>query len=129
MSEPPPAPRLRAAAERVGAFLGACGDGIAFVDNATSAINAVLRSIELAPGDEILVHDQAYGGVVRAIAFLARERGATMTRFALPFPARTPDEYVAAVERAITPRTRVALLDQVTSETALVMPWRSSSAA
>jgi len=129
MSEPPPTPRLRAAAERVGAFLGACGDGLAFVDNATSAINAVVRSIELAPGDEILVHDQAYGGVVRAIAFLARERGATMTRCALPFPARAPEDFVAAVERAITPRTRLALLDHVGSETALVMPLAAMAAA
>ena len=129
MSEPPPSPRLRAAAERVGAFLGACGDGVAFVDNATSAINAVVRSIEFAPGDEILVHDQAYGGVVRAIAFLARERGATMTRCALPFPARAPEDFVAAVERAITPRTRLALLDHVGSETALVMPLAAMAAA
>jgi len=129
MSPPPEVPRLRAAAERVGAFLGVEGDGVAFVDNATSAINAVLRSIELAPGDEILVHDQAYGGVVRAIAFIARERGATMTRFALPFPARTPEAFVAAVERAITPRTRLALLDHVGSETALVMPLAAMAAA
>jgi isopenicillin-N epimerase len=129
MSEPPPSPRLRAAAARVGAFLGVDGDGVAFVDNATSAINAVVRSIELAPGDEILVHDQAYGGVVRAIAFLARERGATMTRCALPFPARAPEDFVVAVERAITPRTRLALLDHVGSETALVMPLAAMAAA
>ena len=129
MSPPPEAPRLRAAADRVGAFLGVAGDGLAFVDNATSAINAVLRSIELAPGDEILVHDQAYGGAVRAIAFIARERGATMTRFALPFPARTPDAFVAAVEQAITPQTRLALLDHVGSETALVMPLAAMAAA
>ncbi len=129
MSEPPAVPRLRAAAARVGGFLGAAGDGIAFVDNATSAINAVLRSIALAPGDEILVHDQAYGGVVRAIAFHAAQRGATMTRFALPFPARAADECVAALERALTPRTRLALLDHVASETALVMPLAAMAAA
>ena len=129
MSAPPEEPRLRRAAERVGAFLGVAGDGVAFVDNATSAINAVLRSIALAAGDEILVHDHAYGGVVRAIAFHARERGATMTRFALPFPARAPEEFVAALERAITPRTRLALLDHVGSETALVMPLAAMAAA
>jgi isopenicillin-N epimerase len=129
LSAPPAAPRLRAAADRVARFLGTSGDGLAFVDNATSGINAVLRSIELAAGDEILVHDQAYGGIVRAASFVARARGATMTRFALPFPARSPDEFVAAVERAITPRTRVVLLDHVASETALVMPLAAMAAA
>ncbi|MBV9891015.1 MAG: aminotransferase class V-fold PLP-dependent enzyme [Rhizobacter sp.] len=129
MSPPPQAPRLRAAAERVAAFLGAAGDGVAFVDNATSGINAVLRSIALAPGDEILVHDQVYGGVDRATAFIAAKRGVTLTRFALPFPARAPQDFVAAVERAITPRTRLALLDHIASETALVMPLAAMAAA
>jgi len=128
-SDPPAAPRLRAAADRVAGFLGTSGDGLAFVDNATSGINAVLRSIDLAAGDEILVHDQAYGGIVRAASFVARARGATMTRFALPFPAGDAAEFVAAVERAIAPRTRVVLLDHVASETALVMPLAAMAAA
>src|SRR6185295_8774563 len=51
----PQAPsRLRAAATRVGAFLGCRGDALAFVDNATSGVNAVLRSIGLVPGDEVV---------------------------------------------------------------------------
>jgi isopenicillin-N epimerase len=122
LTPPPEAPRLRAAAARVAEFLGAAGDGLVFVDNATSAINAVLRSLALQPGDEILIHDQAYGGVLRAAGFIARERGATLTTVSLPFPARDPAAFVAAVERALTPRTRVALLDHVCSETALVLP-------
>ena len=63
LTPPPEAPRLRAAAAQVAAFLGVDGDGLAFVDNATSGINAVLRSFAWQPGDEMLIHDQAYGGV------------------------------------------------------------------
>ena len=129
MSEAPAMPRLRAAAAQVARFLGADDDGLAFVDNATSGINAVLRSFALAPGDEILIHDHAYGGVARALAFIARERGATVVRVALPFPARDPADFVRAVEHAITPRTRLALLDHVTSETALVLPLAEMAAA
>ncbi|MEO7115014.1 MAG: aminotransferase class V-fold PLP-dependent enzyme [Caldimonas sp.] len=117
-----PAPRLRAAADRVAAFLGASAESLAFVDNASSGINAVLRSIALGPGDEILVSDQAYGGVVRAATFLANQRGATVATLSWPFPARDPQAYVDALERAITPQTRLALVDHVTSETALVLP-------
>jgi isopenicillin-N epimerase len=117
-----PVPRLRAAADRVAAFLGASRDSLAFVDNASSAINAVLRSIALEPGDEILVSDQAYGGVVRAAAFLAHQAGATIVTVSWPFPARDEQAYVDALECAITPRTRLALIDHVTSETALVLP-------
>jgi isopenicillin-N epimerase len=114
--------RLRDAAARVAAFVGCSADGLVFVDNATSGICAVLRSLTLAPGDEILLPDHAYGGVARAAAFIARERGATVTTFSLPFPATSEAQMIEALDRAITPRTRVALLDHVTSETALVMP-------
>jgi isopenicillin-N epimerase len=113
---------LRAAAARVATFLGCEGDGLVFVDNATSGICAVLRSMPLEPGDEILMPDHAYGGIVRAATFIAAERGAVVTQFSLPFFAATPEAIVEALEAAITPRTRIALLDHVTSETALVMP-------
>ncbi|MEO8525906.1 MAG: aminotransferase class V-fold PLP-dependent enzyme, partial [Caldimonas sp.] len=128
MSSPPELPRLRAAADRVASFLGTRGEGLVFVDNASSGVNAVLRSIELDPGDEILIPDQAYGGVARAAAFIAKQRGATIATFALPFPAEDAASYVAAVERAITPRTRLAILDHVSSETALVMPLAEMAA-
>jgi isopenicillin-N epimerase len=123
------APRLRAAAERVAEFLGARGDGLVFVDNATSGVNAVLRSIALEPGDEILISDLGYGGVARAAAFVARERGAAIATMTLPFPARDPAFYVRAVEQAITARTRLAILDHIASETALVMPLAEMAAA
>ena len=128
MSAPPKAPRLRATADRVAAFLGASGDGLVFVDNASSGVNAALRSIDFEPGDEILIPDQAYGGVARAAAFIARQRGATIAIVELPFPATDAAAFVDAVERAITPRTRLALLDHVSSETALVMPLAEMAA-
>ncbi len=129
LTPPPVAPRLRAAAAQVAAFLGVAGDGLVFVDNASSGVNAVLRSFPWQPGDELLIHDQAYGGVARAAAFIARERGVKVATVALPFPARDPAEFVRAVERAITPRTRLALLDHVVSETALVLPLAEMAAA
>ena len=129
MSPPPAVPRLRAAADRVAAFLGATGEGLAFVDNASSGVNAVLRSLDLKPGDEILISDQAYGGVLRAAAFIALQRGATTAIVEFPFPAEDPAACVSAVERAITPRTRLAILDHVSSETALVMPLAAMAAA
>ncbi len=123
------APRLREAAATVAGFLRCEPDGLVFVDNATSGIVAVLRSLSLAPGDEILLPDHAYGGVARAATFIAGERGATVTTFALPFPEATPDATIAALAAAITPRTRVAIVDHVTSETALVMPLAAMAAA
>jgi isopenicillin-N epimerase len=124
----PPA-RLRAAASRVAAFLGVAGDGLVFVDNASSGVNAVLRSIALEADDEVLIPDLAYGGVVRAATFIAHERGAVVRRVPMPFPARDAGEYVRAIEAALGPRTRLAILDHVASETALVLPLAEMAAA
>ena len=128
-SEPERRPRLRAAAESVGAFLGCRGDRLAFVDNATAACNSVMRSIDWRAGDEVLVSDHGYGGVTRAAAFFAGERGAVLRTLAWPFPASSEDAFVDAVAAAISPRTRLAVLDHVTSETALVLPIAAMAAA
>jgi isopenicillin-N epimerase len=114
--------RLRAAAAAVAAFVGARGDDLAFVDNATTGANAVLRSLPLQPGDEILVTDHAYGAVANAAAFAARERGATVRTVTLPYPAFDPGALVDALAGALGPRTRLLLVDHISSESALILP-------
>ena len=114
--------RLALCRETVGAFVGAEPEGLAFVPNATTAINAALRSLPMADGDEILTTDHAYGACRKAMEFLARRRGARVVAAPVPFPLGGPDDVVEAVLSAVSPRTRVAVLDHVTSPTALVFP-------
>ena len=82
---------LRDAAARLAAFVGARGEDIAFVDNATSGCNAVLRSLSLQPGDEVLVLDHGYGAVRNTVRFVTERAGARMTEAAMPFPEVTAD--------------------------------------
>jgi len=114
--------RLRAAAAEVAAFVGARGEDLVFVDNATTGANAVLRSLDLRPGDEILVSDHGYGAVTNAALFTARERGAQVKTVTVPYPAFDPAALVAVVEAALRPRTRLLLIDHITSESALIFP-------
>jgi len=111
--------RARAA---LGALVGARPEDLAFVPNATHAVNAVVRSFPLAPGDELLALDQSYPACLNALAFAAAERGARLCLARVPFPLSSPEEVVAAVRAALSPRTRLALLDHVTSPTGLVLP-------
>jgi isopenicillin-N epimerase len=113
---------LREAAARLGAFLGARGEDIAFVDNATTGCNAVLRGLALRPGDEVLVLDHGYGAVRNAVRFVTERAGARMTEAAIPFPHSTADSLVNAVAAALSPRTRIAVIDHITSGSALIMP-------
>jgi isopenicillin-N epimerase len=125
-----PRPLLRRAADSVGEFVGVRGDDLVFVDNASTGVNAVLRSIALRPGDEIVVLDQAYGAVIKAAEFVARAVGAKVVVVATPFPVQgdPAEEYADAVERALTPRTRLAILDHISSHTALTLPAAAMTA-
>ncbi|HEY7727403.1 MAG TPA: aminotransferase class V-fold PLP-dependent enzyme [Candidatus Eisenbacteria bacterium] len=115
-------PRLRAAASEVAAFLGARGEDLVFVDNATTGVNAVLASLDLRDGDEILVTDHAYGAIANSARFVARRRGATVRTAVLPHPPGHPARLTDAVASALGPRTRIAVVDHVASESALVFP-------
>ena len=82
------------ARRRVGAFLGADPDDLAFVRNATTGVNTVLRSLRFKPGDRILAADHEYNAVLNAAAFVAARDGATLDVAALPFPVGGPDEII-----------------------------------
>ena len=113
---------LRQSASQLAAFLGARGEDIAFVDNATSGCNAVLRSLTLRPGDEVLVLDHGYGAVRNAVRFVTEQAGAQMTEAAIPFPNATADRLADSVTAALTSHTRLAVIDHITSGSALIMP-------
>jgi len=115
---------LRAAAEKLAAFLGARGDDLVFVENATVGCNAVLRSLDFGRGDDILVLSHGYGAVVKAARYVASRTGARVVEAAIPFPRADDDAVVAAVAACLTHRTKLAVLDHVTSASALVLPLR-----
>lgn len=124
----PPQSRLRAAAADVAAFLGARGEDLVFVDNITTGANAVLRSFPFAAGDEVLVHDLGYGGVIKAAEFAARQRGATVRMITMPHPF-TAEGLASAWRSAVGPRTTLAIVDHIAADSAIVMPLAEIAAA
>jgi isopenicillin-N epimerase len=121
--------RLEIARAALGRFLGADPDDLAFVTNATGGVNAVLRSRLFNPGDELLTTDHAYGACRNTLNFVAERSSARVVTVTLPFPVSSPDVIVDAVLARVTPRTRLALLDHVTSPTALILPVERLCAA
>lgn len=114
--------RLRTTAADVGAFLGAEGDDLVFIDNATAGVNIVLRSLTFRPGDQILVTNHSYPTSARLAAFVAARDGASVRTVDVPYPTFDAAELVARVASAITPNTKIAMLDHITSESALLFP-------
>ena len=115
-------PRLRAVIEQVAPFVGAAPERTGFVTNATTGINAVLGSLAFEPGDEILHLDHGYFAIWQTLRQLARMTGVVPLRVALPLPVTRTQEVVDALVAAITPRTKLIVIDQITSPTALIMP-------
>lgn len=113
---------LRAAAEDVAGFLGGAGRDWVFVDNATAGVNAVVASLALEPGDEILTSDHAYGAVRKALGYYAGRRGARVIEAPLPLPLADGEVVLDAVARRLSPRTRLAVFDHVTSRSAIRLP-------
>ena len=114
--------RWNSTAAYLAARLGVAADSVALVDNVTDGINAVLRAFAFKPGDEILTTSQTYGAIDLAAQHIAHGQGVTVVRMPIPFPSPTPERCLDALQAALTPRTRLAILDHVTSSTALVLP-------
>ena len=115
-------PAIDQARSVVAAFVNAQASDLVFVPNATYGVNSVLRSWSLKPGDEVLVLDQAYGACRAALDHLTREHGAVVVEVKLPMPVARPGDVVDAVLECVTPRTRFAMIDAVSSPTGWVLP-------
>lgn len=113
---------LRAAAAELAHFVGAEPENLVFVENATSGVNAVLRSLNFQPGDEIACTNQGYGAVQQAIQWVCGKMGSLPVEAQIPFPIAGPEQIIAAFEAILTPQTRLAVLDHITSPTALIYP-------
>ena len=111
--------RVRAA---LGPLVGAPPDDLALVRNATQGVNTVLQCIGQQPGDELIVSNQEYNASANAAAFAAERAGARLVRVEIPFPIAGPEAVLEAVLAALTPRTKLVLIDHITSQTGLVFP-------
>ena len=115
-------PALDRARTVLAAFLGARTGDLAFIVNATTGVNTVLRSLRLEPGDELLVTDHEYNACRNAIDAVASESGAEVVVATIGFPVPSEDAVVETVLERVSPRTRLLLIDHVTSQTGMVLP-------
>jgi len=114
--------RLEPARQALAKFVQARARDLVFVTNATTGVNAVVRSRQWRRGDEILTTNQDYNACRNVVVETARRAGARVVVARVPFPLGGEEEIVRAVLAAVTPQTRLALIDHVTSDTAVVFP-------
>jgi isopenicillin-N epimerase len=121
---------IRDAANALGTFVNANGNDIVFVENATSGCNAVLRSLPIfGPRNTVTLLSHAYGAVHNAVRFVTDKVGARIVQAAIQYPDPTEDSLVAAVAATLTPGTCLAVIDHITSGSAIVVPVQRIVAA
>jgi isopenicillin-N epimerase len=121
--------RLREAIAHVAAFVGSRADDLVFVPNVSSGMNAVLQSLPLEAGDDVVITDLAYGAVTLLAQVVCRRTAATLRTVHIEYPVRAAADVCDAIVQAITPRTKIVVVDHVTAQTALVMPVAAVAAA
>ena len=112
---------LRRAAAAVAEFVHAPAECVAFVENATAGVQAALRSIELGRGDRILVTSHTYNAMRLMVDARCAETGASPLVVEIPTPTAA-DDIVWRFDQALATHVKVAVVDHITSPTALVMP-------
>jgi isopenicillin-N epimerase len=111
-----------AARSALGDFLDADPEDLALLSNATTGVNTVLRSLPLRPGDELLTTNHEYNATRNALDFVAQQSGARVVVAEVPWPLPSSQVVVDAVLARVTERTRLFVVDHITSQTGLVMP-------
>ena len=119
---------VAAARERAAGFLGIDPSRAAWVRNVSEGVSAVLGSLELRPGDELVISTHGYGAVRKALSHHAARAGARIVEAAYPVGAGD-DVIVSAYAAACSHRTRLVVIDRITSPTATVIPVAAVAAA
>ena len=119
---------IAAARERAAGFLGVDPSRAAWVRNVSEGVSAVLGSLRLAPGDELVTSTHGYGAVRKALGRHAARAGARVVEAAYPVGA-ADDVIASAYAAAASTRTRLVVVDRITAPTATVVPVAAVTAA
>lgn len=113
---------LRDAAGALAGFVGTAPERLGFVDNATTAVNAVIASAPLAAGDEIVTTDHVYNAVRQTLRHHAGRAGASVIEAPVGMPVASSEAAAEAVIAALGPRTRLLVIDHIASPSAVILP-------
>ncbi len=114
--------RMLAPRTAVAQVMGADPGDLVGVENATAGLNAIARSLELAPGDEILTSSHEYNALENTWKFVADRTGAKIVVSNIPVPLLSEEQFTSSIIAAMTDKTKVLFLSHISSPTALVFP-------
>ena len=113
---------LKEAKRPLAEFLGCEAVDFFFTPNPTQAINTIMRSLQLQPGDEILATNHEYGAMDRTWHFYCKKSGAKYIRQNITLPITSKEQIIEDFWKGYTSKTKVVFINQISSATALIFP-------
>ena len=95
---------------------------VVFSPNPSTALNTVIRSLDLKENDEILTTDHEYGALDKAWKFICKKTGAKYIQQTIPLPLHTKEEFIEHFSKGLTNKTKIIFISHITSSTALIFP-------
>ena len=103
-------------------FLNVDSNDLILIDNPTTAINEIIRSLKLQPGDEIISTDHEYGAMDKAWEFVTEKTGSIYKNIKLPFPIESDNDITSTLINNCSDKTKVLFISHITSPTAIIFP-------
>ncbi len=103
-------------------FIGTSTNNIVFVQNTTTGVNTILNSLTPNEGEDWLTTNHAYGACVHAYKHFANKHNCRVITAHIDYPITSEDAILESIEKSITPKTTIALIDYITSASAIILP-------
>jgi isopenicillin-N epimerase len=113
---------LKQARSTLGSYLHTSPDDLAYLTNATEAVNLVARSLKLKPGDEILTSDHEYGACDNIWEFVSQKTGAKYIHQSIPIPFTSQEQVLENLWKGVSSKTKIIFISHITSPTAQEFP-------
>eukprot|EP01041_Mallomonas_annulata_P010808 gene10808-22554_t len=103
-------------------FLNCPPEELLPIQNVTTGLNSAINSSSINPGDEIIYTSLTYGSTKKILQEFALRRGAVLRIVDIPLPLLSEVDVIRYIETNITKKSKLIILDQITSNTAITMP-------
>jgi len=115
-------PLLEKSRKTLSDFIGCKKDDIIFSPNPSTALNTVIKSLDLKENDEILTTNHEYGALDKTWDFICTKTGAKYIQQDIKLPLISNEDFIKQFTKGITNKTKIIFFSHITSSTALIFP-------
>ncbi len=103
-------------------YIGCTAEDFFFIQNPTTAINQVVKSLNLKQGDEVLTTDHEYGAMDKTFDFYSKKYGFVNRRQPISLPLLSKEQFIEDFWKGYNEKTKAIFISHCTSTTALIFP-------